>query len=242
MITAAHQKPTWNLGETVKWICSRDHDRVVAMWDMDETESVATGFFDPSTLPTLRAMVRIFGHGESNALDRPAARHLVAESWDIEEPSTVPSERVVQDIMRGVQARRLRMTMTRGEGDNVERITVAASDADHLELRLTGDPLESVLVWSRERQSPAGRSPQFSRSDVIRAWPERSKKTAAARGLILRHLQEIMTPESPLKKHEARERCIAEVRGAYPAAFEKAWEQLEPSCKRRRGKRGPAAH
>jgi hypothetical protein len=242
MITATDQKPTWDLGETVKWICSRDHDRVVAMWDMDEAESVATGFFHPGALPTLRAKVRIFGFGDADALERSAVRHLVAESWVIEEPRTVPSERVLKDVMRGVQMRHLRMTMIRGEGDNVERITVAASDAGHFELRLTGDPLEPVLVWSLERQSPAGRSPRFSRADVVRSWPERLKKTVAATAAILRYLAEISTPEAPLTKAKACERCLAEVPNAYFAAFEKAWRQLEPSRKRGRGKHGPRAH
>jgi hypothetical protein len=136
----------------------------------------------------------------------------------------------------------VRLTMRPCEPNNRLRVAVSPSEANDLEFRLTEDPLEPVLVWSRERQSPAGRSPRFSRSDVIRAWPERSKKPAAATRLILRYLQEIMTSEAPLTKHEALERCIAEVRGAYPAAFEKAWAQLEPSRKRRRGKRGPAAH
>ena len=51
-----------------------------------------------------------------------------------------------------------------------------------------------------------------------------------------------MAPEAPLAKLEARQRCQAEVPNPYPGAFKKAWAELEPSCKRERGKHGPSGH
>jgi hypothetical protein len=41
-----------------------------------------------------------------------------------------------------------------------------------------------------------------------------------------------MKPDAPLTELEAQRRCMAEVPNAYPAAFEKAWAELDPSCKR----------
>jgi hypothetical protein len=56
---------------------------------------------------------------------------------------------------------------------------------------------------------------------------------------ILRHLREIMTPEPPLTKVEAQQRCMAEVPNAYLEAFKQAWMELDSSYKRGRGKHGP---
>jgi hypothetical protein len=91
-------------------------------------------------------------------------------------------------------------------------------------------------LWSRSRGILLWRSPQFLSADVISAWPARKLKPASVSTAILHRLQEIMTPEAPLTKAEARQRCLAEVPKAYPAAFEKAWAKLDPSCKRGRGK------
>jgi hypothetical protein len=77
---------------------------------------------------------------------------------------------------------------------------------------------------------------------VISAWPARNKKTTATARAILRYLRQIMTPETPLTKLEAQQRCMTEVLHAYPEAFKKAWSELEPSCKRGRGKHGPRLH
>jgi hypothetical protein len=94
-------------------------------------------------------------------------------------------------------------------------------------------------LWSRSHGSLVWSSPQFLRTDAIRAYPARNKKTAATAHAILRHLRQLMTPEAPLTKLEAQQRCMAEVPHAYPEAFKKAWAELEPSCKRGRGKHGP---
>jgi len=86
------------------------------------------------------------------------------------------------------------------------------------------------------------RSPQFLSVEVVDEWPARNTKTAAVSTAILRHLREIMSLGARLTKLEARQRCLAEVPKAYPGAFEKAWAELEPSCKRGRGKHGPRGH
>src|SRR6266852_5426395 len=104
----------------------------------------------------------------------------------------------LQDVMRKVQTRKVRMTMIRVGEAGVERIPVSAAEANELQLRITDDVVAPVIAWSRTRQATAGTSPWFSRTDIIRAWPELSKKTAAVAGALLRHLREISTPEHPL--------------------------------------------
>jgi hypothetical protein len=147
-------------------------------------------------------------------------------------------DQILPELIRRVQTRRMRMTMFK----DGERIPVSAEEANELELRISGDPLAPVVVWSRTRQVAVGTSPWFSRADVIRAWPERRKKTAAVDGAILRHLRQISTPEAPLTKDQAWKRCRDEVPNAYPAAFERAWLRLDPALKRGRGKHGIRTH
>ena len=45
MIDARDQKTDWNLGETIVWIGTRDHDRVARMWEMSEVAATAFALF-----------------------------------------------------------------------------------------------------------------------------------------------------------------------------------------------------
>jgi hypothetical protein len=120
---------------------------------------------------------------------------------------------------------------------------VPSAELNDLVFRFIPDhPIAPVGLWLRSRRLVAWGSPQFLRSDIVRVWAARNKKTAAASVAILRHLRKIMTPEAPLIKSEAQRRSMAEVPNGYPAAFKKAWMQLEPSLKRGRGKHGSRAH
>jgi hypothetical protein len=271
MVGATDQKTDWNLGETVAWIRTRDHNRVAGMWDRSEFEAVAFAFFDWRQLP--RRVVRRTGDGAdtrpptapagvetASSGHRPDASapgvQAVGTGHGNEQGSRSPTGRlehrgasqaddlsgldgILQDVMRKVQTRKVRMTMIRVGEAGVERIPVTAGEANELQLRITGDVVAPVIAWSRTQQATAGTSPWFSRTDIIRAWPELSKKTAAVAGALLRHLREISTPERPLTKGEALDRCSVEVPNAYPEAFKRAWAQLEPSRKRGRGKHGP---
>jgi hypothetical protein len=239
MTTGADQKTDWNLAETVMWICTRDHDRVAGLWEMEETDAIASVLFHPQLLSHFEGTVWISDLYERAAATRPAVLQRESEFAPVEEPSRVLSEQALQELIRSVQTRRVRMTMVRRDRNRPERSPVTASEANDLEIRLTGDPSEPSVVSSRSRRSLVGTSPCFSRADVLRSWPERRKKTAGAVGQILRHLREISTPEAPLTRAEALERCLVEVAGAYPEAVRKAWAQLEPARKRGRGKHGP---
>ena len=268
---AADQKTDWNLGETVVWVRTHDHDRVATMWDKTEFEAVAGAFFDWNWLPqkivrmpvsetdagtaaTDRASTGQLGDNPAveepadeagEADDRvaedelPAERQVVRPGWPDDGPAR--PERILREIMRKVQTLRVHMTMIPAEVKS-ERSAVSAAQANDLELRITEDRHAPVEVWSRSQQTRVGVSPWFSSGDAIRTWPERSKKTAAVTGAILRRLGEISTPEAPLTKAEAWRRCHAEVPDAYPEAFRKAWAQLEPARKLGRGKHGPRAH
>jgi NAD(P)-dependent dehydrogenase (short-subunit alcohol dehydrogenase family) len=118
------------------------------------------------------------------------------------------------------------------------RVAIDGPDALDLEIRITlSDP--PVELRSRSRRAVAGHSPWVSSADVMRMWPARALKTIAATGAILRHLRTISTPEQPLTRDEALDRCLADVPNAYPGAFKRAWRDLERNRKRRRGQHGP---
>jgi hypothetical protein len=274
MVGATDQKTEWSVGETVLWICTRDHDRVASMWDISEFEAIAFAFFNWQHLPQrvirttvlntddgMRAATAGTGRASGQLPGDPApAGHAVdAEGGDERAaknqapagsaPGQAPSksedqprlDRILRDVMRKVQTRKVRMTMIRAGETGVGRLPVSAREANELELRITDDLRAPVVAWSRTQEDAAGTSPWFSRTDVIRAWPERLRKTAAVAVAILRHLNEISTPERPLTRPEARDRCLAEVANAYPEAFKRAWARLDPSRKRGRGKHGPIA-
>jgi hypothetical protein len=147
-----------------------------------------------------------------------------------------------EELLRKTYGRRVRMTAIRDGGNN-EQIPVPAAELNDLTFFIQADRGPPLVGWySRSSNSLAWRSPLFCRADVVRAWPARNTKTVAVAGQILRHLRTIMNPEAPLAKPEARRRCLAEVPGAYPAAFERAWRGLDPALKRKRGEHGPRAH
>jgi len=142
-------------------------------------------------------------------------------------------------LLQLVRSRRIRMTAIKCDRYRVKQIPVPLAELDNLEFRITSDHrFTEVGLWSRSQNTLMWRSPQFLRSDIVRVWPARKKKSAAAvSGAILLHLQTIMTPAAPLTRAEAKQRCFAEVPDAYPGAFTQAWAILNPSCKRGRGQR-----
>jgi hypothetical protein len=151
-------------------------------------------------------------------------------------------DEALDDLLRKVRGGRVQMTAIRCEGSPDEQIPVPPAELNDLSFWLGvgyGEPL--VGLWSRSRDRLVWKSPQFFRADVIRIWPARNTKTVAVSRAILRHLRGITSPEAPLTKREAKERCM-EVPDAYPEAFKKAWAELEPTSKRGRGKHGPRAH
>ena len=157
--------------------------------------------------------------------------------------STMDALHPFEDLLRKVHSRRVRMTAINFRDPDERQIEVPLAEMNDLEFRMIpGNRGVVAGLWSRSRDALVWRSPQFWRADVIGAWPPPRTKTAAVSAAILRHLREIMTPEAALTKTEAEQRCLAEVPNAYPEAFKRAWDQLEASYKRRRGKHGKRAY
>jgi hypothetical protein len=232
-------KTYWGVSEMVMWIRTRDHERVAAMSGLSETDAMGLALFthlarlDPHSLRRFSVM--------NSDSDRPtAAPHGNGGSSKITEPSMMDPSRALDDLHRKVHSRRVEMTAIRCKGSSDEQTPVLPVELNDLTFRFIPEhAVAPVGLWSRSRGVVVWRSPQFLRAHALRAWPARNTKTAAVSGAILRHLQKIMTRDAPLTKSEAQRRCLAEVPNAYLGAFKKAWAELEPSCKRGRGKHGP---
>jgi hypothetical protein len=231
MATDPDRKTYWDLVETLMWIATRDESRVAAL--RDKSDEIKT------------ALVFSAMRGEPIVLEYPHPASGTNGGADLEQAAPQRAGRApypLDDLAAKVQSGRVRMTAIRGDGGTNEQIPVPLAELNDLTFRLPPSCLVApVGLWSRSR-TLVWRSPQFLRADVVAAWPARNRKTAAASAAILRYLRSIMSAEAPLTKLEARQRCLAEVDNAYPGAFNKAWAELEPSRKRRRGKHGPRVH
>ena len=237
MTSVADQKAYWNLLETVRWICTRDEERVAAMWNMDEHEQMAIALFDAK--PKLDPNSLLILRGTNPNVAEPQGNW---KSSGIDKAIMMGPQKALDDLLRKVRSRRVQMTAIRGCGSRGEQESVPPTELNDLNFRLhPGDRMVSVGLWSRSRDTLVWRSPQFARSDAIGAWPGRNRKTAVVTAAIRRHLRQITTPESPLTKFEAEQRRMAEVPNAYRAAFKRAWADLEPAYKRGRGKHGRRA-
>lgn len=239
MTDTVEQKSYWNLLETVMWICTRDEERVAAMWDMGPDEQMALTMFDAK--PELDPSSLLIVQGANpNANRECVERQENSKSTRIEKILISGAKDALDDVLRKVRSRRIQMTAIRCHGDRNEQDPVAPTELNDLIFRLHPGYSEApVGLWSRSRNTLIWRSPQFSRADVIGVWPGRNKRTAAVSAAILRHLRQISTPQAPLTKIEAQQRCMTEVPNAYPEAFKKAWANLESSYKRGRGQHGP---
>jgi len=257
MTRAVDQKTYWGLGEIVMWIRTGDHERVAALSDLSEEDAMALAMFtDIARLSETEAMVLAVFLDKARLEPRPllgltatnsdADREAAAprghgKSSDIGGSIPMPPDQALDDLHRKVHNHRVPMTAIKCDGISDEQIPVPPVELNDLIFRLVpGHLVGPVGLWSRSRRDTlVWRSPQFLRTIGVRVWPARNRKTAAVYGAIRRHLGEIMTPEAPLTKREAQRRCLAEVPNAYLEAFKRAWAELDPSCKRGRGKHGP---
>jgi hypothetical protein len=222
------RKKYWDLLETLTWIATRDERRVAALRGRSDQEKMALAL---SGMRTPRAVHSLPGPSGSNL-----GVELEAPALQGDGAALAP----LNDVLAKVQSARVHMTAIRSHGGTDEQIPVPLAELNDLRfLLIPSHTVAPVGLWSRTGWTLVWRSPQFLRADVVLAWPARNSKTAAVSAAILRHLRKIMSAEAPLTKLEAQRRCIAEVPNAYPEAFSKAWANLDPSCKRRRGKHGP---
>ena len=225
-MVSVDKKTFWNLAETVMWICTRDEQRVAALWDMNENEKLHRALYE---MRANRAVTSGPGPSRSN---------LGADLGPAERGAGALSEGL-GDVLKKVHSRRVQMTAI-CEGSRDGQIVVPVAELNDLEFRLIlDDPVAPVRLWSRSRKTFVWEAPQFLRKNVVRQWPAPNTRTATVYDAILRHLQLVMPLDAPLTKAEAQRRCLAEVPNAYLEAFKKAWAKLEPSRKRARGKHGP---
>jgi hypothetical protein len=226
--SSADRKKYWDLLETLRWIQKRDEQFVAEIWEWSDDDRMALAVLGMKVRWVLRSPPE-----GSDINRRPDLTRAEAQGHGGPAPSAL------DDVIRKVQSGRVRMTGIRCNGHSRRQITVPLAELNDLHFRfIPGHDVAPVGLWSRSRGILLWRSPQFLSADVISAWPARNLKPASVSTAILHRLQEIMKPEAPLTKGEAWERCLAEVPRAYPAAFEKAWAKLDPSCKRGRGKHG----
>ena len=239
MTSTVDHKTYWGVGETVMWIRTRDLERVAEMSDLSETDAMALALFSYRARLDPRSLHR-FSVTNSDNECQVAAPHANRESSEIIEPGIMDPDRALDDLHRKIRSRRVQMTAIRCDGSSDEQTPVPPAELNDLTFRFVPEHgVGPVGLWSQSRGVLVWRSPQFLRANALRVWPARNTKTAAVSGAILRHLRKIMDLDAPLTKSEARRRCLAEVPNAYLGAFKKAWAELEPSCKRGRGKHGP---
>ena len=242
MTNTLDQKTYWGLLETVRWISTRDDERVADMWDMSEEEAIAPAMFGVRAQFDLPSLLGLAGT-DSDADREATASQGNGRASRVDGAFMMRPSQALEELHRKVHSRCVAITAIRCDGSSDEQIPVPPVELNDLRFRLSpGHRVARVGLWSRSRDIPVWRSPQFLRADVVRVWPARNTKTTAVCGAILRHLREITTLEAPLTKLEAQRRCLVEVPNAYPEAFKRAWAALEPSCKRGRGKHGPRVH
>jgi hypothetical protein len=224
------RKNYWDLFETVGWICFRDEEKVAAMWDWSDQDKVGLVISGMRVRRVIHSPLGPSG---------PTCGAIMETAAPEANGRTMDAPHAFEDLLRKVHSCRVRMMAINCRDPSERQIEMPLAELNDLEFRMIPDNRGVVAgLWSRSRDALVWRSPQFLRVDVIGAWPAPRTKTAGVSVTILRHLRQIMTSEAGLTKAEARQRCLAEVPNAYPAAFKRAWDQLETSYKRGRGKHG----
>src|SRR5690349_17013764 len=236
-MTAPDHKMYWDLLETLRWIGMRDEKGITAMGDINEKKRTPLTIFPVEAVLDAHAPWALIEYDFTDDWE-PGARQAGRKSLDADELVMMGPSQALNYLLQLVRSRRIRMTAIKCDRYRVKQIPVPQAELHNLEFRITSDHrFAKVGLWSRSHNTLMWRSPQFLRADIIRVWPPRKKKSAAVSGVILLHLQTIMTPAAPLARAEAQRRCLAEVPDAYPGAFKKAWAILDPCCKRGRGQR-----
>lgn len=224
MTNTHRDNPFWDFAVVIIWICTRYPDRAKDVSDMDQPDRVACAmsqlkppFFWIEPAPEVN---------EAIAMEPGAAQ---------------------QELLKKL-AGRIRISATK-IGSNNERVEVAPAELYGLEFYIQADYGPPIIgLYRRSDNCLIWRDLLFWRSDIMRTWPAQSslearkRKTAAVSHAILAYLRAITSPDAPLTKPAAKKRCLAEVPHAYPAAFEKAWKELDSSHKKKRGQHGPGSH
>jgi hypothetical protein len=238
---ASDRKAYWDLLETLHWIGTRDQGGLTATDDIKEDNRTPPAMLTADAVLDRHQLLLLVKY-DFKGYREPAAWQPGRVSLDTNGSSVLGLGQSLNYLLQQVHGRRIRMEAIkcdRYRRYRVKPVPVSPADLSDLEFRITLDHrVAKVGLWSRSRNELMWRSPKFLRADIIRVWPARKRNLAAVSEVILRHLRTIMNPATPLTRADAQRRCLAEVRGAYPEAFKKAWGILDPSCKRARGQSG----
>lgn len=285
MTSSQNRKAWWSIAECIVWICTRDHDRVAVMGNMNAEEAIRHAmlrYARGQKLTRGRPSAGSDAAARGGAISRAKARSGCVAGDARKHGSLTAAEPTVGGPQEGGPGGSsdtsietgawhdagsvhlgdlIMMTSDQALGDLFEKAKsghpkmqgrkVGTSDYGQIqpfeltELRLRivpGYAQTPVGLWMPDRNAMIWTSLQCARADVMTAWPAPRTRTVTVFAAILRHLEEVMPPEAPLTKADARKRCLVDVPNAYPEAFERAWRQLETSRKRGHGKHGPRVH
>ena len=235
------RKPIWDATEAVIWICTRnDHflDLVSTIPDERRLALALFGARRPLNPRSLLLYRQAYPEDAHETADPPTCPAIPAHAFGLD---MWPDE-AWEELIRKTSGGTVKMTAMR-YGVSSNRTLIPRTELNGLKFCVrsdTGAPL--VGLYDRSSDVLVWHSPEFLSATVVRAWPARSVKTLNVSNAILDHLHQIMRTDPPLTKPDARGLCLAAVKDAYPAAFDKAWVKLDPSLKRGRGKHGPRAH
>lgn len=228
MTTACDGRAFWTPAEAIVWICTRNLERVAAIRD-------------PAAPAAILRVMRTYGikwHIPIND-DGSLAGEIKPVGHD--DWVGVTPARALEMLLAASRGAVVHMQGQRAGSKSFEAIPPV--ELVDLRPRITpGNLATSWGLWSESRNELAWTLVQFDRDDVMRKWrPPTSYQVKAARvdRAITAHLWQVMSPESPLTKHEAFKSCKNAVPGFYRGAFERAWKYFPVERKKGRGKHGP---
>lgn len=192
MTSAGDQKTYWGLLETVRWICTRDQERVAALWNMSEEDAMASALLAgwPHWYPRW-----FLGPPETNSDADGAATTPQDSKPRVDQPFMMTPNRALEDLLRKLQSSRLLMTAIRCGGRNHEQAPVPAIELNDLIFRLVpGHPVAPAgpcqLKQPRREIRPRlmVRSPGDLRTGCNHSWcPKRKLDRARPRRHRHRH-------------------------------------------------------
>ena len=175
-MTAPDHKMYWDLLETLRWIGTRDEGGITATGDIDEKKRTPLTIFPVEAGLDAHALWALV---EYDYDWEPGARQAGRKSLDANESGMIGPSQALNYLLQLVRSRRIRMTAIKCDRYRIKQVPVPPAELGGLEFRITSDHrLAKVGLWSPSHNTLIWRSPQFLRSDVIRVWPPRKKKSA----------------------------------------------------------------
>jgi hypothetical protein len=177
-MTAADRKIYWDLLETLQWIVTRDEGEIAAMGDINEKKRTLPAIFTAEAVPGAHGLWVLAKYDFTDDSE-PAAWQADRKSPNVNEADIIAPGQALSYLLQQVRSRRIRMTAIQCDRYRINQVPVPPAELGGLEFRITSDHrLAKVGLWSPSHNTLTWRSPQFLRSDVIRVWPARKKKSA----------------------------------------------------------------